>query len=171
MLQAALGGSVSVVLVGVQRAVLAGADPDAAIGNPFLEAEQKAAIAQLAELIIPRTDTAGAMDAGVPGFIELMLSDWYTAEERQPFLDGLIALDEAALVTHGSVFADCVPEQQAAMFRRHENSPFYDMARELTTLGYYTSEVGIQAELHYLPVPGVYIGDYDYADLGRQQVN
>lgn len=171
MLQAALGGSVTLALVGVHRAVRAGADPDAAIEHPFLEPAQKVAIAQLAELIIPRTDTAGAIDAGVPAFIELMLSDWYTVEERQPFLDGLAALDEAALATHGSMFADCASEQQAVLFRDHEGGDFYEMARELTTLGYYTSEIGVQAELHYLPVPGVYIGDYDYADLRRQQVN
>ena len=155
----------------MHRAVQAGADPDAIVQNPFLNDSQRKAITQLAELIIPKTDTAGAIEAGVPAFIELMLSDWYAAEERAPFLEGLANLDLGAKERHGLLFADCEVKQQTELFRQHEGDAFFKMARELTTVGYYTSEVGVNAELKYLPVPGAYIGDYDYADIGRQTVN
>jgi hypothetical protein len=46
--------------------------------------------------------------------------------------------------------------------------PFYVKLKELTVLGYYTSELAAQSELVYLPVPGRYDGDFLFAEIGRQ---
>ena len=46
-------------------------------------------MARVAELIIPKTDTPGAIDAGVPAFIEVMLRDGYTKPVQDVFLAGL----------------------------------------------------------------------------------
>ena len=49
-----------------------------------------------------------------------------------------------------------------------QHAPFFNKIKELTVLGYYTSEVGATRELAYNPVPGKFDGDYDYAKVGRQ---
>lgn len=171
LLKAAISGTAGLALVGVQRALLAGADFESKASQPFLTEHQRKTISSLAELIIPETDTPGAIAAGVPQFIELMLSDWYTAEERQPFMDGLTGLDAVCAIESGQTFADCTVEQQTLALQATEGSDFFKLAKELTVLGYYTSEIGASVELRFIPVPGVYIGDYDYSDNERQWTN
>ena len=171
VLKAALSGTVSLALVGVHRAVQAGADLNAEINKPFLNTRQQNLIASIAELIIPRTETSGAIDAGVPHFIELMLSDWYTTEERQPFVDGLASLEQYAAEHHDTGFLNLANAQQIEILQSMEETEFFNLAKELTVLGYYTSEVGVEAELFYNPMPGVYKGDFDFSEIGKQQVN
>ena len=50
-------------------------------------------VSALADTILPRTDSPGAIDVGVPAFIELLLAEWYPDAERQTLLAGLEALD------------------------------------------------------------------------------
>ena len=50
---------------------------------------QRAIVDAAAERIIPETDTPGARAAGVPAFIELMVGEWYSEEERASFLAGV----------------------------------------------------------------------------------
>lgn len=171
LLKAAISGMAGLSLVGVHRALQAGADFESEATQPFLSTGQLESISALAELIIPETDTPGAISAGVPEFIELMLSDWYTADERQPFLDGLAGLDELCLAEWGLDFADGAVEQQTLALQKAEGSEFFSMARDLTVLGYYTSEMGASVELRYNPIPGAYNGDYDYSENDRQFSN
>ncbi|WP_420455978.1 gluconate 2-dehydrogenase subunit 3 family protein [Rubrivirga sp.] len=53
-------------------------------------------LAALVDQIIPETDTPGAAEAGVPQFVDMMLTDWYAAEERDGFLTELDAVDRRA---------------------------------------------------------------------------
>jgi len=138
LLKSMLVGSTGVALAGVQRALLAGAELSGPVAQPFLDADQQRALSLIAELILPRTDTPGAIDAGVPAFIELMLSDWYTPEERAPLLDGLLALDAACRQAHGRPFIDCTAEQQHAAFAATEGGEMFSLLKQLTVLGYYT---------------------------------
>src|ERR1700730_9968683 len=154
-----------------------------------LSAAQRSMTEQLAELIIPRTDTPGAIDAGVPVFIDQIVSGWYTAVERRIFLDGLADLDASCMREWGKPFTACDTQQQthaleqaeaaSAAYRQKdssarirdmpdEQSPFFHQLKLLTVLGYYTSEIGSQQELSYNPVPGRYEGDVDFDKVGRQ---
>jgi hypothetical protein len=75
---------------------------------------QKALCSQLAEIIIPTTDTPGAIAAGVPQFIEFMVADWYTDTERKLFFDGLQALETHCVGEFGANFVNCSTTQQDA---------------------------------------------------------
>jgi hypothetical protein len=152
-------------------------------------AAQKRMTEQLAELIIPRTDTPGAIDAGVPVFIDQIVSAWYTPTERRIFLDGLTDLDASCMREWAKPFTDCDTQQQTRVLTQveaasaaymqkdsparirdtpDEQSPFFHKLKLLTVLGYYTSELGSQQELSYNPVPGRYEGDVDFDKVGRQ---
>jgi hypothetical protein len=148
-------------------------------------------IETLAELIIPETDTPGAMAAGVPSFIHQIVVDWYTESERAIFLEGLADLEATAqrhwaqpfiglsTTQHGQLLAELEAPTEgsgsgqfmAGAFLPAGASgdlPFYVKLKELTVLGYYTSELAAQSELVYLPVPGVYDGDFRFSEIGRQ---
>ena len=179
----------------VTRAVLAGVDSRVAIEKPIFTALQREKCAVLAEMIIPRTDTPGAIEAGVPHFVEVMVSDWYTDRERQIFFTGLKSLDQHCTETFSNRFLECTAEQRISALQQaeldtkgyeseggsmtgegegsflapkeDEGKPFFTKMKELTVLGYYTSEVGARQELHYDPMPMEY-KDIDFANVGRQ---
>ena len=133
-------------------------------------------VATVAEHIIPQTDTPGARAAGVHRFVDTLLSDHYPATERDRFLAGLADLDARAQSAHGQPFRQCSPEQRIALLgemdarafasSRGEDGWFFRRLKELTIVGYYTSEFGAMQELHVSPF-GAYRGDIPYASVGR----
>src|SRR5881396_4401437 len=78
-----------------------------------LNPHQNETVATIAELIIPKTDTPGAREAGVPAFIDVMFADWADDEQRQMFTAGLANVDERSRTAFGKNFVGCTPEQQA----------------------------------------------------------
>ena len=139
-----------------------------------LTAEQGELVATIAEHIIPATDTPGARAAGVHRFIDVVLSDYYKDEERQRFLDGLASLQARAEKELGAPFLKAAPRQQlelltamdAESYPQTERGWFFRRMKELTLLGYYTSEQGAMAELKVNPM-GVYRGDIPYRSIGH----
>ena len=133
-------------------------------------------VATVAEHIIPQTDTPGARAAGVHRFVDTLLSDHYPATERDRFLAGLADLDARAQSAHSQPFRQCSPEQRIALLgemdarafasNRGEEGWFFRRLKELTIVGYYTSEIGAMQELHVSPF-GAYRGDIPYASIGR----
>jgi hypothetical protein len=123
----------------------------------FFTPSQRATVATLAELIIPRTDTAGATDAGVAGFIDTVLHDAPEDEQRQ-FVRGLEWIDARADASFGAPFVDARPDEQEALLTTiaapdNDDSDdavgvaFFHAMKQLTVTGYYTSEVGMREEL------------------------
>jgi len=146
----------------------------------FLTEDQGILITQLAEIIIPKTDTPGAKDVGVPAFIDLMLKDVYPQEDKDRFIQGLQAFDDDAEKKYGDSFialslekqVEHVKEIQGAAIRdQAENKdspkPFILMVKELTLLGFFTSEPGATQVLQYDPVPGDYKGCISLEEVGK----
>lgn len=161
--------------------------PDAPGTRVFNEA-QRQRVAQLAEIILPATDTSGAIAAGVPAFIERMVGEWYTPAERRSFLDGLQELDRSCTSRFGAHFDACSEQQRTAVLAEldeqahayqhrggrifdapDENAPFFLKLKQLTVVGFYTSQIGATQELSYNPVPNRYDGDIEFAAAGGRQ--
>lgn len=157
LLRAAIGSSAGIALVGLQRACLAAADLGASPVQQVLDDGEREILAAISECIIPATDTPGAIEAGVPGFAELILSDWHTAEERRPVLAGMASLDADCKAAYGNGFAALTAAEQAKALAATEGSTMFTLLKSLVVNGYFTSEVGA-ATLPggSNPMPGVY---------------
>lgn len=115
-------------------------------------------ITRLADIIIPKTDTAGAIDAGVPQFIQTILKDWYSLSERQKLLDDLANFDDLAQKSGNRRFLDAPRDVQHEIVKQVDESgqiPSFADFKAFTVFGFYTSEVGAN-QLDYTPVPGVF---------------
>jgi len=119
----------------------------------------------IVDIIIPDTDTPGASKAGVPKFIDHMLANFMPKSERQTFINGL-----KTLMNNASDFGYLSPQHQyqyiESLDKNRQKSSFYRKLKELTVLGYYTSEIGASEELKYNPVPGPY-REIPFKILGR----
>lgn len=172
-----LGGALS---ASCTRAILSGDELRGATGGTQLKEEELQKASRIADLIIPRTETAGAIDAGVPGFIHSVVTQWQTPDERNSFIQGLAEVDTLSQRRFGRDFLAADVAEQVAVLRILEERPgpnangttapasFFATIKELTVVGYYTSEIGSQQELLYRPVPGAYRGDALFDDSARQ---
>jgi hypothetical protein len=107
-------------------------------------------VARMVDLIIPRTDTPGASDAGVPIYIDRVLSR--NAQARSRFLSGMTELDAASRKKFGAVFSRLDSSRQTELLTAvsGEKSPagrFFKQVKDLTIEGYYTSKTGLAVEL------------------------
>ena len=122
-----------------------------------LTADEWTLIGEVSELIIPTTDTGGALAAGVPGFVKLMLSDWFNEAERENFMAGMHEFAAGALEKHGKKFGELTESQKDQYFGEllataeggasAPRTPFVVLMKRLTIFGYYTSELGATTEL------------------------
>ncbi len=156
------------------NAVAAGAANGFEASQAVFTEGQRALAASVSERIVPTTDTPGAIAAGVPGFIEMMLADWYAAPDRSAFLRGLEMLDATARARHGMGFSAASAGRQDAILTAAMTGAIADLApdffehcRQMVLLGYYSSEIGCTVERIYVPVPGHYDGAYPYAKSRR----
>lgn len=153
-----------------------------------LNSHQNATVTAIADLIIPRTETPGAADVGASQFIDLILTEWYTGEERDRFLNGVADVDARTQASFGKKFIECSVVQQSEIMmalgkqmtedanavrsgRRYRGSPpnpdknFYYMVRSLTLTAYYTSEEGATKELGFQVIPARHVGCASAQDI------
>ena len=177
-----LGGALAAPTI---AGVLAGCEArrvaDSAWTPRALTPAQAELVATVAEHILPETDTPGARAVGLHRFIDAMLAQSYPAPERQRFLAGLDDVDARAQRTCGRPFLRCGAAEQRALLEQLDREafgatggtpdepdvPFMRTMKELTLLGYYTSEIGATRELHNAPVPGRFEGCVPLAQVGR----
>lgn len=141
--------------------------------------KQARLVTSLADTILPEDDTPSASQAGVPSFIESMVKEVYNEEQRQAFLDGIDKFGDDARVELEQEFPEIEVEQQYEYtynlnrFALEEGpgdsgeTPFILMFKELTMLGYFTSEPGATQVLRYEAVPGIYEGCIPFEEVGK----
>lgn len=139
-------------------------------------AQEKEMIASMAEIIIPRTDTPGAIDTKVPEFVVMMMQDTYPLETQDAFHNGLAAFDSYCKKNLGKDFlaldstdkTEAVRQLDELVLGKEESKPqdleFYRIFKELTLFGFFTSESGSTETLTYLQIPGDYVGCTPYKE-------
>jgi gluconate 2-dehydrogenase gamma chain len=120
----------------------------------FFDDHEMKTITILSDIIIPRDDVSGsASDAGVPDFIEFIVKDM--PGHQLPMRGGLKWLDVQCLRRNGKSFADCSQQHQIEMVdeiawpekAKPEMKPgvaFFNLLRDLTATGFFTSKIGIK---------------------------
>ena len=145
-----------------------------AAAKTHLAPAQAATLAAAADRIIPRTDTPGAADVGVPAFIDRLYGEFMTPAEQKLLMEGLQEIDSAAKTAHGSGFPALNATQQDAVLlaiataQQERNPSSFALIRSATILGYFTSEQVGRNVLHYDPVPGGYNGCVPIDQVGRR---
>ena len=124
------------------------------IAEKFFTDHEMATMAVLADIIIPRDEVSGsATDAKVPDFIEFMVKD--KPELQTPMRGGLRWLDLQMVKQYNKPFKEATAQQQIAMVDQiaypkkakpemKQGVSFFNLMRNLTASGFYTSEIGIK---------------------------
>lgn len=183
-----LGYTISAPLA---AAVLNGckAKPDINFQPKFLSEDLARLVSAISETIIPKTDTPGAIEAGVPGFIDDILGTVYSTEQQNNFIDGINAFAAEAKNNLGKNFEEATPEEQLKFIQAKntellsgggsaqsegwwaagtgKGKPFFLEIKELTLLGFFTSEPGATQVLQYNQVPGPFKGCVPLAQVGK----
>jgi hypothetical protein len=113
--------------------------------NSFLSKDELDCLSALVDTIIPRTDTPGAADAGVPAFIDRRLAA--NSQVAGLFREGMRSIDAETQSRYGARFAAATPAQRIEILTGRQDDPFFKALKGLTVDGYYTSEAGLTEEL------------------------
>src|SRR5207253_9576479 len=158
------------------------AHPGGSYSLRTLNPHQNDTVVAMIDQIIPATDTPGAKGARVNEFIDVILTDWATEDERQNFLNGLADVDKQSNELFAKDFTAASPAQQLTLLRamdeiamsvprelpHHGNTVperdaqlkgmFFKVFKGITLHGYYTSEIGYTQELKLQIIPGAQHG-------------
>jgi hypothetical protein len=161
---ALLGGA---ALVG-QSAWLAGCSNAESASRALFSDSEVVLLDEIADTILPETKTPGAKAAGVGPFIALMVADTYDPREQRVFREGLEELERESRKQNGGGFMASSPAQRLALLERldreaieymrgpsaNERPHYFRLIKELTLLGYFTSEIGCTQAQRYTETPG-----------------
>jgi len=161
---ALLGGA---ALIG-QGAWLAGCTTAAGASSELMSASDVALLDEIADTILPETKTPGAKAAGVGQFIATAVTDTYDPREQRVFREGLETLERESRKQNGGSFMASSPAQRLALLERLDSEAieymrqqgsgdrphYFRMMKELTLLGYFTSEIGYTQAQRYVETPG-----------------
>ena len=131
---------------------------------------------EIAETIIPKTKTPGAKDAETGKFIAGYVADCYSDSDRKIVQEGVIALEEAANRKYDGSFMEITKMQKQELLTaiameakeynqkkdKNKTVHYFTLIKQLTLLGFFTSEVGATQVLRYNPIPGKYEGCLPY---------
>lgn len=129
------------------------------MAETFFTKHEMATIAVLSDIIIPKDDVSGsATEAGVPDFIEFIVKDM--PQHQTPMRGGLRWLDLESSKRFEKAFVDCDSKQQIAIVddiaypekakpEMKQGVAFFNLMRNLTATGFYTSQIGVK-DLGYM---------------------
>ncbi|WP_229254187.1 gluconate 2-dehydrogenase subunit 3 family protein [Dyadobacter sp. NIV53] len=133
-------------------------------GNILLSADESAILTGVVETIIPKTDTPGAGELGVGGFVQKMVKDCYDKKAQDNLAKGVSNLESQSQKNFGKSFAAANKDQKMHLLQEIEKSSdadqkaFLGMVKNLTIQGYMNSEYVMTNITHYEMIPARYHG-------------
>ncbi len=157
--------------------------------------DQALTVAEITERIIPTTNTPGAKAAMVDRFIDAFLKDIASQEEQAEFSSGISAVNDLSVTRFKKKFTELSVENQDAILTEisgpavaeksdeeladelanegeqvlgsiDSDLRFFNMMRQLTITGYFTSEIGAKEALKFDEIPGTWQGCVPYEEIG-----
>jgi len=155
---------------------LSGCKNEKAAGTLGLTATDISLLDEIGEAIIPTTNTPGAKAVQIGKFMEMMVTDCYDARDQKVFVDGLKTFHQKTGELLKKDFISATPEERKKFIqalndeqvniektkKESEPSHYFRMMKELTCLGYFSSEIGATKQLRYVETPGKYDGSFPY---------
>lgn len=132
---------------------------------------------EIGETIIPATDVPGAKAVGIGDFMTMMVVDVYEEKNQEAFREGLDKIRGNFEDRYGHSFMDGTATERheflselnkelevAGQEKKAEDEPehYFRIMKELTLLGYFSSEIGSTQALRYVETPGRYDGCMPY---------
>ena len=148
----------------------------------FFDARQAAIVTQVVQVLIPRTDTLGAIEAGVPAFIDRVLKDVYVQSDQDRYRRGLAKFDAASRTAYGKSFTDIAQAQREALVHEVHDAAFAEeiveekrpavqifmrKTTDLAALGFFTSLPGATQVLQFVAIPGKFEACIPLAQAGN----
>lgn len=163
-----MGGAISVTTMGVLFESFAVLPENS---THLYSVTDEEILAEFSEIILPTTaNSPGAKAAGVGVLIPLIIKDCYPSNLQDVFKKGFDAMLAQSKTKFNKDFLSLNTDEknllmndlkQAALDNNKEPS-FFIIARDLTILGYFSSEIGCTMAREYLPIPGKYDGNAEY---------
>lgn len=158
-----LGGTLAATQLGLLSKSVAAMTADSA--PRFLNQNQFLMLQKIVDLIIPETDTPGALGANVHYFVDLMLAEWASPERQARYVSGLADVDSRARKTGADSFSTSTTAQQIVLlqtldkeaFAQGPQDVFFAELKKMVLFAYYSSEIGATVELRYQSIPGDYV--------------
>lgn len=163
-------------VIGAEVFLTGCARPEAAKRTTPLSAGEQSLLDEIGETILPATSTPGAKAAGVGPFMAMMARDCYDDASYASFRGGIATVDAASRKHYGKGFVEATPLERTTLLneiereqrtytknrKRDEPPHYFRLMRELTLVGYFSSEVGATQALRYAESPGRYDGNVTY---------
>jgi hypothetical protein len=160
LMAAGFGGTI----FGAQRMLLGIAEAAEPEPRALLSPSQLALLNEVGETILPATaGSGGAKAANVAAFLEDTVRNFYAEGERATFVADLALLQAASRGRYsGRGFLDLAPGERfdlvQALDQGHPQPPYYQMIKQLSLMGYFTSEIGATQAMAHVAVPGRFDG-------------
>jgi hypothetical protein len=124
----------------------------------FFSDQELALVSRISDLLLPRTDTPGALDVNVPRFIDGLMAEWANAaskesQHRQLTDLGQMLGDDFPTLAHADA-ENALRELDRAAFSGNSGYGGYRALKGLITQSYFATEDGALLEQHWVAVPG-----------------
>jgi hypothetical protein len=149
-------------------------------GLKYMTQKQFDVFNEVAERIMPKTDTPGAKDAGVTNFIDTMLSEFYPAAESKKYAAAIDDFDKSCEAANGKSFTEMTDDARDAYLKTVEDKAYKDAAsgkdtkdifwfaaKQGTLMAFFFSKPGTTQVLQHVAVPGSYQGCVPLSEAGR----